>query len=213
MTYRFWIALFVCAALGCGEDLQKPAPEPEHPFDDDPRLVREHELWQQVRSWGDYVEYKPSLSELVDSADAAIVARLESVEAGRVIEDGQAGGFYAELLVNAQVSEVLRDSTEETHFTFSLPLLSVGSLRERDDVLSSVQAALPVEQVVLLLRQRSDRDYHRVVNGYGIWAATVRSPIDAPLEPEPPASRGEAFVYEREISQLDTIDALIDSLR
>jgi hypothetical protein len=41
---------------------------------------------------------------------------------------------------------------------------------------------VPIDDVVLLLRQRTDEDYYRAVNQYGIWARTPRSAVDAPLD-------------------------------
>jgi hypothetical protein len=207
------MTLILSAVLGCSADAPQSAPQRGEPFGDDPRLARVGQFWEHLRVHGDWAEYKPTLSELVDSADAAVVARLVAVEAGRAVQGEPSEDLYTELLVNAEVSEVLRDSTTQTSVSFSLSLLGVSSLEEREDTLAAAQAALPIEQVLLILRQRDDEDYYRVVNGYGIWASTTRSPIDAPLELEAPLSRAEPFVYDRELEGLQNVEQLIDSLR
>jgi hypothetical protein len=214
MRHLLWTTLFLGIVLGCGADVRQPPPQREYPFDDDPRLAREHAFWERVRVVeGDWAEYKPSLSELVDSADAVVVARLVSVEPGRTVHGDANTDVYAEMLVKADVSEVLRDTTAGPSVSFSLSLLNVASLEELDETLASAQAALPIDRVLLVLRQRKDADYYRVVNGYGIWASTARSVIDAPLEREAPIDRAQDFVYEGELKGLRDIEQLIDSLR
>jgi len=206
MRQARWMTLLAWVAIGCVAEA--PA-EPAH----DSQLAREAALWERVRNWGNWAEYEPTLSELVDSADAAVVARLVSVAPWREVAGDASDDVYTELLVEAEVSEVLRDSTGDASVSFSLSLLGASSLDERDETLAVARSALPIERVLLVLRQRSDAGSYRVVNGYGIWASTERSVIDAPLEPEAPLARGEAFPYAHELRGIESLEQLIDSLR
>ena len=115
------------------------------------------------------------------------------------------------MLVRAEVVEVLRDSMEADEVMFSLTLPRAFSLEARDRSVARAAAVLPIDRVVLLLRKRSDADYHRLVNGFGIWAETTRAALDAPVQPYAPSD--EPTPYEAELAPLSTLDDLVEFLR
>jgi hypothetical protein len=177
----------------------------------DARWVRESDFWSEVWIDGNAVEFYPTLSELAASADVAVVARLGSAEAGRVIQGDAPEDLYTEILVEAEVREVLRESTTERTLRFSLILPRVASLAARDASVQLANSVLPIDDVVLLLRQRTDEPYYRTVNLYGIWVRTTRSAVDAPLLPYAP--RIKPGVYDAELEKLAALDALVEALR
>lgn len=178
---------------------------------DDEGLRRADGLWLQLRSNADWTEFHPTLRELISAADVAVVARLVSVEPGRVIQGDAAEDVLPYIDIRAEIREVLRGTPGDA-VMFSFPLLNAVTLEDRDASVARAKAALPIDQVVMLLRG-SDAESYRVVNGYGIWARTTRAPIDAPLMYVAPTSGEEPNSYQRELAKLSSLDQLIELFR
>jgi hypothetical protein len=209
MKHKLAMTLLLGAVSGCAAEAGRGDPMREPAVN--PQLARHDVFWDEVRISADWVEGKPTLRELAESADAAVVARLSALEPGRVAMTDTPEDFYGEMLVRAEVVEPLRDSTAEETVSFSLPLFAATSVASREEILERLRPALPIDNVVLLLRQRTDEEYYTVVNEYGIWAATTRRHVDVPLSFE---TVGDGvFPYQREVAGLEDMGELIDSLR
>jgi hypothetical protein len=155
-----------------------------------------------VSSEPSYVEHQPTLRQLSDGADAVVIGRViyfgsNNVRAGE--EDG-----YTELVLGIEIVEEIRGSAGGNSLELSAVFSDVGPREAR-----ILQEQLPSDTALLLLRKRQDDGSFRPVNGYGIWAATSRSALDAPLS----ESRPGDGIYAAEVAPYTTVAELADSLR
>lgn len=193
------LGIAVATVLGCAE--------PETPNSSGSSSLAagaEEPFWSAfvVSSEPNYVESHPTLRGLVDGADAVVMGRV--VDFGsREIRAGEEDG-YTELVLGIEVMEEIRGSAGGS----SLELTAVPASFDSGE-LRALQARLPSDPALLLLRKRQDDGSFRAVNGYGIWAATSRSALDAPLSELAPADD----IYAEEVAPYSTVAELADSLR
>lgn len=169
-------------------------------------LEQEERFWELVRTDGDWAEYFPTLEELAAGADAVFVGRFVAVGAPTLISGDAQQDVHAEDNLTLEVDELLRGEVSGEKIAFTL---SLGTRVEP----SELQTMLPHSSVVFLLRKRSDQDSYRVVNGYGIWARTLRHEVDAPMNVDEPAGGGIHGVYADELRYISSLDELIELFR
>jgi hypothetical protein len=167
-------------------------------------------LWAEVQIEGEWAEYHPTLRDLASSADIAAEVRIVSAEAGRVILGNAAEDVYTEINLNVEIGEVLQSKTSERLVQVSLVLPRAWSLDAQAQSVENANASLPMNNVVMFLRDRGDLPLYRVVNGWGIWAETSRDRLDAPLNPQ---RIGDGGVYASDLEGVDTVPEFIARVR
>lgn len=113
-----------------------------------------------VSSEPDWVEGQPTLRQLSDSADAVVIGRVVYFESNEVRTAEEASS--TELTLGIEVMEQIRGSAGSS--TLELTALPASFVTSE---LPALQAKLPSDPALLLLRKRQDGSF-RVVNGYGI---------------------------------------------
>ncbi len=167
-------------------------------------------LWAEVQIDGDWVEHYATLREIAMSADLAAVVRIESAEAGRVIQGDAKEDVYCEINLNVEAVDVLHSTSDDTSVRMSLVLPRALSIKKQKESVRAANSALPMENVVMFLRRRSDLPLYRVANGWGIWAKTSRDALDAPLNPE---RIGDGGLYASDLEGVDTVPELVERVR
>lgn len=168
-------------------------------------------FWAALRIDADEAEGFTSLEEMHARSDAVIVGRLTSFEVSRVLQGDAAEDRVGYAVSNVEILEQIRGGSlvEPVRLEF---LLTSGS----PDFEAQVKAAaadVPTERVVLFLRAKrgsAEAGLFRVVNSKGLWAETMRAPIDAPLSVEAPFATG---LYGTELRDVRTIDDFVALLR
>ncbi len=168
-------------------------------------------FWTALRIDADEVEGYASLAEMHAQADAVVVGRLTSFEPGRVFQGDAAEDKVGYAVAKVEVVELIRggDLADGLPLEF---LLSSGKTDFEAQV-TALAADLPEERVVLFLRAKrgsGEEGLWRVVNSKGLWAATSRAFVDAPLSVEPPTTTD---LYATELKTVGSIDDLIELLR
>jgi hypothetical protein len=172
--------------------------------------LHEGGLWAEVQINGEWVEYHRTLGDLGESSDIAAEVRLVSAEPGRVIQGDAEEDIYCEINLNVETLDVFHTTSDETSIQVSLVLPRAWSVDAQMQSVEKANASLPMENVVVFLRRRTDFDLYTVVNGWGIWAETSRDPLDAPLNPE---RLGNGGPYASDLAGVDTMPQLITRVR
>lgn len=215
------LASLLLMAAGCSDDAgTKPESDAdtEHGHErgencsHDPVATATQGFWPEVEILeADWVEFQPTLFELAKASDAVVVGTLRSADCGVVLQGDEKEDVYTELLVDVEVDEWLHGTPERDALTFTLILPSAFSRDSQRESIARANAALPISNVVLLLRWRDDIQLFRLINGFGLWAETDRAPLDTPIEGHPPPIA--EHVYADELHNLESVDALVAYLR
>ncbi|MBN1654403.1 MAG: hypothetical protein JXA30_11595 [Deltaproteobacteria bacterium] len=179
------------------------------PEDITANLQSEARFWDAVAICADWVEGYDTIQEMVEGADAVAVGRIVGVVAGNMSsEPNVPENFYAEVYLQVEVEQTLRGTIEDT-FVLSLTLPSAADLSDVDQSIVTMQEALPQDPVLFLVQLREDIDnLYGIVNSYGLWARTIDSPLDSPIEAcgTDPGFRGQL------LGDVSTLDELIAAL-
>lgn len=172
------------------------------------RLAREAEFWQAFEIDGDWAEFHPTLSELAASADGVLVVRLSGIALRPAIQGDAPEDVVSEAQLRADVIAKVQGSVDAKTIELALIIPNVRNHAQAQTLVDEIAPLLPIEPVVLIVRERAPQLY-RPVNGYGLWAATTRSAVDAPLNPESP----DQGLFGPALAHISSLEALTDELR
>lgn len=167
-------------------------------------------LWAEVQIDGEWAERFATLRDLAMTTDIAAVVRIESAEAGRVIQGDAKEDVYCEVNLNVTTVDVLHSTSDDTSFQVSLVLPRAFSTTAQNKSVQAVNASLPMKDVVMFVRRRKDLPLYRVANGWGIWAKTTRDSLDAPLNVE---RVGDGGLYASELEGVNSVPEFIARIR
>lgn len=156
------------------------------------------DAWEAFRITGDEAEFFPSLVAMKREADLVIAGTLVPSGATRTVQ-GDAPEDVVEYTVGSlQVDDVLAGSTGKQTLTVEF----LG-----DEV-------LPTARTLIFLRHKGgdEAGKYRAVNSNGLWTATPRSEVDAPLAEAPPETGGP-LSDDLRTAGIESLDELIAHVR
>lgn len=166
-------------------------------------------FWNHYRFSGLEAEHYSGLDEMTDGADAIVAGRIERVEPGRMFQGDVAEDrvYYASLTLKAD--RVLSGDARLSSLSIELLLPQVFTDDEFTEAIGELREILPSGRVLVFLREKNDPDpnIYRPVNTVGLFASTVRSEIDTPLNDDSPEVSG---VFDEDLARVRTIDELVD---
>lgn len=185
------LALVIFVAAGCGSS---------------PQQASEEAFWAQVRLGGaDEVEGYATLAEMTSKADLVVLGTFASVQLSRTIQGDAPQDQVAYALVTVDVAEAANGS--EAPSTLPLEFL-LPDPSDPSEQVERMSEHLPKGQVVMMLRAKTgdgESGLYRLVNSYGLFAATGRSVLDTPLAEATPASVG---LYAAELGSIESLAEL-----
>jgi hypothetical protein len=162
-------------------------------------------FWSYFAADYEWVEHHATLKDAVAGSDAALLGKLTSAAKGVVIQGDAIEDVYTEVDITVEVIDPIHgDALAMRTLQLTLP---PPTQRVTDELLASMNGALPVSPVLLILRKRESGKY-RVVHGYGLWAQTIRGAVDAPL-----VAPGDLGFVAAETAGHRTVEQLAKSLQ
>ncbi len=156
-------------------------------------------FWQAIQVDGNWVEFYPTITELALGSDIVAYGSFVSVRPGTDVQ-GDAPEDLVRQPVFAVEGEVWKGAARDA-------IVEVGVVNAKP--LGELERMLPSARALVFIRERADDRGYRFVNGYGVWAATPRAIVDAPLNPFPP----DEDIHGEEVSQFASLEALVEFVR
>ena len=165
-------------------------------------------FWYALQIDADWVGYYPTLAELVAAADVVLLGTFVSAVATPPLQADAPEDIMQSAYVTIKAEEVLRGELAEGDSMVLAMILPVSGEELVAATIATLNANAPPEPFLVLGRVATE-DFYSVVNGWGIWARTPRSPIDTPLERRPPTSG----LYAEEIAGLASFEDFVALIR
>jgi len=156
-------------------------------------IIDERAFWEAFEIDGNWAEYWPTLRELALNADVAGRGTIESVRAGTSVQGDAPEDVVEEVVLRVRFEETWAGQLEGGLLDFTFVA----------DPAKLQAAQVPRGPVVVFARSRRDRPgQFRLVNGYGLWAGTVRGNVDTPATPD----SADQSPYAAEIAEFDSLE-------
>jgi hypothetical protein len=207
------IALAVLA--GCAEGPPGAASQADAGHHADAKLEAADLFWDEVALCGTEVEGYDDITQAADAADAVVVGRISGVSLGnnKLFSEED---YYAEVNFSIEVDETLRNEV--------VPGLKVSSIliqatqENTDAIIDAMQAHLPEDKVLLVLRKRMDiaetpELYVPQPAMMGLWTRTTRSAMDNPIAADRCFDHYGPELNAKYLKGVKTLDQLVALLR
>jgi len=151
-----------------------------------------------------------TLRELFEASDAVVTGRVIGVRVSRVIQGDAAQDQVAMVCVDLEALEVVAGKAPDP---VCVEFLGGSPAAAQALVQVASMSGLPSQPAIAFLHEKQgqgEAGIYRVTNSTGLWAATVRSSLDAPLRSETPQAAG---LYAVEIGGADISEELLAALR
>lgn len=233
--HRFFMCVLTAMVTACGHDEPRDGPRPpgapdvqhadsgdaEHADSGDAQhadsggvqhadTASAAQFWRPLEIDGDWAEFHPDLRALVTASELVALGEVERVTAGPTLQGDAAEDVVVHAALSIRLLEVMRGEAGAQKIELRQILPTVSDEAELQTTIAQMNSALPLGgPIVVMLRRRTDTGGWVVVNGYGLWAETLRVEVDAPLNPEPPHDG----VYGPELDALDDFEQFVAAIR
>src|SRR6185503_7424836 len=157
----------------------------------------------------DEVSHFESIVEMLAASDAVVVARVGSIEVGRVFHGDAPGDVVPYISVVLVIDRVIAGDLEgPIRLEFMAGGIEDGAAR----LVAQLATELLADSVVVFLHAKrgvGEAGLWRVTNSIGLWAPTARAPLDTPLRSEAPVPAG---LYAAELVGVSDIGGLVELL-
>lgn len=199
-----WLMVLALAVMACVSATPATAPS-----SDPGTSSAEAGFWSDLRIEGDEVEGYGSLREMKAHADAVVTGRFDSFALSRTFQgdapEDVTAYAVAEVVVDARLRGVVPDRLK---LEFLLPVPSDRAAAAVKEMANT----MPTGDLVLFLRAKRGPDedgLYRIVNSVGLWTATDRASVDAPLREEPDG----IGLYAAELRSVRSLDEFVREIR
>lgn len=168
-------------------------------------------FFEGLRIGGDEAEGWGTIAEMKADSDVVGVATFLRFELGRTLQ----GDAIEDVMAYGEATLTFKETIsgeapgEQVAVEFVLP----GNVREQAATAERLADDLPVGDVLVFLRAKrgtGEDGLYRLVNSTGLWTATTRAALDAPLAD---AGVGEVYPSEtKEIAGFEEFVAYVSSL-
>lgn len=166
-------------------------------------------FWESFRISALTVHRYSTLAEMLEASDGVVVAQVTGVEISRTVQGDAPEDVVTYARVDLSVQRVLSgDVPGVVPLEF---LLGPTPVHAAADVLR-LQQSIPRDPAVFFLHEKQgkgEQGLYRVTSTTGLWAATARGQLDAPLQEQPP---NESGLYAAELIGVETVQGLADLL-
>lgn len=164
-------------------------------------------FWGRLRTEGYEVTRFSTLAEMVAASDVVVVAKVSDVKMSRTIQGDSVGDTVAYASVVLRVERILAGSAPA-----SIPVeFLIGATAEKaQPELELLQKAIPTTSSVYFLHAKlgeGEKGLYRLSNSTGLWAATTRAELDAPLQESAPR---DSRLYGKELDGVSSIAGLAE---
>ena len=166
-------------------------------------------FWKVLEIEGEWIESYDTISELVNASDIAALCEFDRAEVEVAFQGDAEEDVVYQVVLTLRVVELFvgAGNPEEVRLSVILPR-ALGS-EALEQQLATLNGQAPTEPFVVVTRDTETGTF-RPINGYGIWASTSRTQIDAPLNPDPPLEDG---VFVSEVRGMSSFDDLLNVMR
>lgn len=168
-------------------------------------------FFEGLRIGGDEAEGWETIAEMKAESDVVGVATFESFELGRTLQ----GDAIEDVIAYGEARLTFKEtiSGEAPGGQVAVEFVLPGNAREQAATAERLADDLPVGDVLVFLRAKrgaGEDGLFRLVNSTGLWTATTRAALDAPLAD---AGVGEVYPSEtKEIAGFEEFVAYVSSL-
>jgi hypothetical protein len=146
---------------------------------------------------------------MLQASDAVVVAKVSGMEIGRTVQGDAPEDVVTYARVDLRVERVLSGEVPDL---VPLEFLLGPTPEHAAAELLRLQRSIPTDPAVFFLHEKQgkgEQGLYRVTSTTGLWAATAREELDAPLQEESPRMSG---LYAAELAGVATLQGLADLL-
>lgn len=166
-------------------------------------------FWESFRISGLEVRRYDTLDAMLQASDAVVVAKVSDVQISRTVQGDSPDDIVTYARVDLRVEGVLfGDVPGDVPLEF---LLGPTPEHAAADLLG-LRQWIPTGPSVYFLHEKQgqgERGLYRVTSTAGLWSATARDELDAPLQETSPKDSG---LYAAELGGVDTLQGLTELL-
>jgi len=162
------------------------------------------EFWERLKIGGWEVETFSSMSDMVRASDSVVLARIGGVDVSRTIQGDAPEDVVTYARLDLEVLQVISGTSPDR-----VPLeFLVGAIPGQVAAeIEALRQAIPKEPAVFFLHAKRGNDEHglyRLIASTGLFAATSRSTLEAPLRDDAP--------FSVELRAVGSVESLVDYL-